>query len=75
MKNDLIKEQEEEIVQYLVGQALFTKSTHNWKCSLCFTGVVGRSLPSSVAYWKKLNLYKEFQFIGKLLRSLNTLWQ
>ena len=56
--------EEEKIVHYHVRQALFTKSTQDWKFSLYFARVVGRPLLSGGGYRKILNLTKEFQFIG-----------
>ena len=39
MQNDFLRNRvkEEKIVQYHMGQALFTKLIQNWKFSLCFT--------------------------------------
>ena len=66
---------EEKIVQYHVVQAFFTKLTQDRKCSLCFTRVVGRSLPSGVGLLKILNLYRKFQYTGnfKVIQYLGTI--
>ena len=57
--------EEEKIVQYQVGQAFFYQVYPGlevfpmfclgWLVDLCHPGVV---------YWKTLNLYRKFQFIG-----------
>ena len=55
---------DEKIAHYTVGQAFFTKSIQDWKMSLCFARVIGRSLSSGVVLRKTLNLCMKFQFIG-----------
>ena len=42
----------------------FTKATQNWKFSLCFAKVVGRSLPSGGGLSEYIQFYRKFQYIG-----------
>jgi len=66
MKTILLRNRikEEKIVQHHVEQAFLTKSTHNWKISLCFQGWLVDPSPPVVVYRKTFNLYKKFQFIA-----------
>ena len=49
MKNDLVEKQgyrRKRLLNITWDMPFFTKLTQDWKFSLCFSKVVGRSLPS-----------------------------
>jgi len=63
---------EEKIVQYHVGLAFFTNSIQDWKISLCFARVVGRSFPSRGWFILRHRIYIGNSNLLVMIRSLNT---